>query len=384
MKIFDVAIIGSGPSGASAALKLAENGISAVIIEKETLPRYKTCGGGFVYRGRKNMPFDVSSVVEREFNKVDIYFDKAGIHLSPEREEPIISMIMRDDFDNLIVQKAKEAGITLLENHKLTDLSFGEHITLHTTEGDVFSKFVIAADGALSPTSKMAGWKEDTRYLIPALEYEVEVSPEDFERLSKEVRFDFDAIPLGYGWSFPKKNHLSLGVASMKRTKLDLKKHYKEYLLTLGITNVIDEKSHGFQIPVSPRTDGFFRNNVLLTGDAAGFADPITAEGISNAILSGVLAAESLIEAQLDSSETEKIYNNKLNEVLIPELKTGKYLSKLFYENQKARNYLLKMYGERIGNAMTEVFMGEMTYPIDIKKKLAQKIKGAIFKKLQF
>ena len=119
MKTYDVAVIGSGPSGASAALKLAENGISVVLIEKETLPRYKTCGGGFVYRGRRHMPFDVSSVVEREFNKIDIYFDKAGIHLTSEREEPIISMIMRDDFDNLIVEKAKKAGITLLEDHKL-------------------------------------------------------------------------------------------------------------------------------------------------------------------------------------------------------------------------------------------------------------------------
>ena len=53
MKTYDVAVIGSGPEGASAAFELAQQGISTVIIEKETLPRYKVCGGGFVYRGRK-------------------------------------------------------------------------------------------------------------------------------------------------------------------------------------------------------------------------------------------------------------------------------------------------------------------------------------------
>jgi geranylgeranyl reductase family protein len=380
MKKFDVAIIGSGPAGASAALKLAENGISTVIIEKETLPRYKTCGGGFVFRGRKNMPFDISSVVDREFNKIDIYFDKAGLHLSSERKDPIISMIMRDDFDNLIVQKAKQAGITLLEDHKLKEMSFGEVVTLHTSKGDIQSKFVIAADGALSVTAKLTGWKE-TRHLIPALEYEVEVTPEDFERLSKEVRFDFDAVPAGYGWSFPKKNHLSIGVASSHRKKIDLKKHYREYLLTLGITEVINEDFHGFQIPVSPRTDGFVRKNVFLVGDAAGFADPVTAEGISNAILTGVLVADAIIESNLDSDQAEKNYNSKLEEVLLPELKTGEYLSKIFYEQEKIRTFLMKKYGDRFCEAMTDFFMGERSYPTDIKKRIARKLKNAVFKK---
>ena len=64
MKHFDVAIIGSGPSGASTAFHLGKQGISTVIIEKETLPRYKTCGGSFVNRGKKNMPFDINEVIE--------------------------------------------------------------------------------------------------------------------------------------------------------------------------------------------------------------------------------------------------------------------------------------------------------------------------------
>lgn len=378
MRTFDVAIIGSGPSGASAALKLAENGVSAVLIEKETLPRYKTCGGGFVYKGLRKMPFDVSSVVEREFNKIDIFFNQAGVHLVSEREQPIISMIMREDFDNLIVEKAKEAGVTLLENHKLKDITFGEEIILHTSQGDIKSKFVIAADGALSITAKLAGW-EETRHLIPALEYEVEVSPEDFERLSQQVRFDFDAVPQGYGWCFPKKNHLSIGLASARRTKIDLKKLYKEYLVTLGIENVVSEDFHGFQIPVTPRTDGYTRKNVFLVGDAAGFADPVTAEGISNAILTGIMAAESIIESKCDSVKAAEIYNAKLNENLLAELKTGAYLAKLFYEQDKIRNFLMKRYGTSMCEAMTDIFMGERSYPTDIKKRMKEKLKSAIF-----
>ena len=192
----------------------------------------------------------------------------------------------------------------------MNDITFNESTTLHTSQGDVYTKFVIAADGALSPTAKLAGWKE-TRYLIPALEYEVEVSPEDFERLSQQVRLDFDAVPLGYGWSFPKRNHLSIGVASARRTKINLKKHYREYIETLGIKEIVSESFHGFQIPLTTRTDGFVRKNVFLVGDAAGFADPLSAEGISNAITSGRLAAESIIEGELDSEKVRRHFTRR-------------------------------------------------------------------------
>ncbi len=378
-RTFDVAVIGSGPAGASAALKLAEKGISTVIIEKATLPRYKTCGGGFAFRGRREMPFDISPVVEKEFYRVDAYFDKIGIHKVSERKEPIISMVMRDDFDNFLVEKAKEAGITLLEDHKLKDITFGKESILHTSQGEVRCKFIIAADGALSPTAKIAGWKE-TRLLIPALEYEVEVNSEDFERLSQTVRLDFDAAPMGYGWCFPKKNHLSIGLASFRRVKIDFKKLYREYMTdVLKITDPIHEELHGFQIPVTPRTDGCVRKNVFLVGDAAGFADPLTAEGISNAIFSGIMAADAIIESDLDQQKAEENYNHKLNTTLLPELKTGVRLSKLFYDNEMIRNFLMKRYGDRITEGMTQILMGERTYPKDIVKQVKKKLKQAIF-----
>lgn len=381
VKIYDVAIIGSGPAGASAALKLAESGISTVIIEKETLPRYKTCGGGFAYRGRRKMPFDISSVVEKEFFRVDAFFSKLDIHVFSERKEPIISMVMRDDFDKFLVDKAKEKGITLLENHKLTDITFADTITLHTSQGDVKTKFVIAADGVLSKTAKLTGWKE-TRLLIPALEYEVEVSPEDYERLSKSVRLDFDAIPMGYGWCFPKKNHLSIGLASFRKIKVDFKELYQDYLKNkLGITAVVSEEMHGFQIPVSPRTDGFVKKNVFLVGDAAGFADPLSAEGISNAIFSGIMAAESIIESNLHQTKAAALYTEKLEASLIHELKTGVKLSKLFYENEKIRNYLMNKYGDRLCEFMTQILMGERTYPKDAYKLIRKKIGKSLLAK---
>ena len=381
MKHFEVAIIGSGPSGASTAFYLGKEGISSVIIEKEKLPRYKTCGGGFVHRGRKNMPFDISKVIEREFFTVDSYFiNNPNICYKSSKDQPIVTMIMRDAFDNLIVEKAKEFGVTLLENHKLLEVTFdGKSSILNTSQGEISANFIIAADGVLSPTAKMSGWSTETRKLIPAMEYEVTVSEEDFERLSKSVRFDIDAVPYGYAWCFPKKNHLSLGVLTTKKGKINLKEYYKKYLQILGIHNIIEEDAHGFQIPISPRTDGFVKNNVFLIGDAAGFAEPITAEGISNAILTGKYVAEALIESKLDFELAKKIYEEKLKIKLLPELKSGLLLSKFFFNNNPIRNYILNNYGQHLNNIMVDILHGDRPFPTNVRKKLAAKIKEKVF-----
>lgn len=372
---FDVIIIGSGPAGASAAFELAKSNLKVAIIEKEKLPRYKTCGGGFVYRGRRDLPFDISEAVEREFFDVDIRFDNKKLAFKTVREQPIISMIMRDTFDHLITKEAQKLGVTLFEGEKLLQLELGEIASLKTSRRQITTKFIIAADGALSPTAKMAGW-EETRMMCPALEYEIKVPEADFKRLSNSARFDIDVVPYGYGWCFPKEKHLSVGVGNFMKNKkaINLKANYQTYLKYLGITEVLESEAHGFIIPISPRTDGFVKQNVFLCGDAAGFADPVTAEGISNAIYSGVLVAKSIAESSLDLEKAKKLYESKLEEKLIPELRIGVRLAKIFYENKTVRNLFLKKFGQTAAEYMTDIFMGDSTYPVDFKKKIKEKM----------
>lgn len=379
--IYDVAIIGSGPSGASAAFHAAKLGLKTIIIEKETLPRYKTCGGGFVFRGRKHMPFDISEVVESEFNTVDIVFAEKNLSFKTQRDHPIITMIMRDSFDHLIVKKAQEFGVDLLQGEALIEIKSGEIAELKTSNNLINSRFVIAADGALSPTAKLAGWTTETRMMCPALEYELEVSDEEFEKHKHAARFDIDAAPLGYGWSFPKKKHLSVGVGNFMKTKKNpkLREYYHKYVESIGIKDIISFSAHGFIIPISPRTDGFVKQNVFLIGDAAGFADPVTAEGISNAIYSGKLCAKAIAESELDPNTAEQLYHEKLEAKMLPELRTGVKLSKLFYENKTLRNMMLKKFGQHLADAMTDVFMGDRTYPHDYKKSIRKRLKKAMF-----
>ena len=228
----------------------------------------------------------------------------------------------------------------------------------------------------------MAGWNNDTRYLIPALDYEVDLNEIDFDRLSKRVRFDVGVIPFGYGWMFPKKRHLSIGVASMRRGKSNLPEYYQKYLQLLGIKEVVKQVKHGFQIPVSPRQDGFIRNNILLTGDAAGFADPVTAEGISHAILSGQLAAASIIESYQESKEAEVLYNRKLNEEILPQLAVGRFLAKILYGHAWIRKALFKKYGQQLSEALTDVFMGEKIYPNEAISRIKSIVSKGVLEKM--
>ena len=124
-KNYDVAIIGTGPSGAFAAYNLAKKGISTVIIDKETLPRYKICGGGLVYRGRKMLDFEINEILEGEFNQVDIFVKDKDVHFIPKRDIPVISMVMRDTFDELLVKKAQESGAELLQNSEVKSIENG-------------------------------------------------------------------------------------------------------------------------------------------------------------------------------------------------------------------------------------------------------------------
>lgn len=372
-KNYEVAIIGTGPSGAFAAYNLAKKGISTVVIDKETLPRYKICGGGLVYRGRKMLDFDIDEILEGQFNQVDIFVKDKDVHFSPERDLPVISMVMRDSFDELLVRKAQEFGAELLQNSEVKSIENGV-LKFANSELEIEAKIIVIADGALSPVSKLAGFKDD-RLLIPALEYEIEVPKEDFEKLSKSVRFDIDAAPFGYGWCFPKNNHLSVGVGVLKtKAKVKLKDYCETYMKDLGINTIISESAHGFVIPITPRTD-LVKDNCFVIGDAAGFADPIVAEGISNALLSGKIIAEAIAEGNSEVEKTKEVYLQKVNERLIPELKIGIKLAKFFYENTSIRNLFLKKLGPLAAERLTEVFLGNATYPSDYKKKLQEKLK---------
>jgi flavin-dependent dehydrogenase len=143
---------------------------------------------------------------------------------------------------------------------------------------------------------------------------------------------------------------------------MKLSRVFEQYLELINLNGVETIKSRGSLIPVSPRKDGFVRNRVLLTGDAAGLVDPVVGEGITSAILSGMIAARALLEGGLDEGKVKEFYEYELSRKILQELRLGRAMAKLIYDYPGLLRRLLALYGQEFTEAVTDVVTGEKTY----------------------
>jgi flavin-dependent dehydrogenase len=155
---------------------------------------------------------------------------------------------------------------------------------------------------------------------------------------------------------------VSIGVLSMARRGGDLKQVMARYLDLLGCSSATQVDAHGFVIPVRPRRGPFFDKRTLLVGDGAGFADPVTGEGISFAIRSGLMAAQSLIDMQLHEEAVRNTYIRSLTETILPELRTGRVLARLLYDCPRTRSWVFARQGQRLCEAVADVMVGKRRY----------------------
>lgn len=358
----DVVVVGSGPAGACAAWKLAQAGMTVTVLEKAALPRYKVCGGGLVSRTMQWVPIDVHHAVEQTCYQARLHFFSSGLSFVTQRTTPLVSMTMRAEFDQALLSAAQAHGATVRDRCGVERVFCHEDsITVATTHGTMRARFVIAADGALSKVARSVQW-EDGRRLVPALEYEVTVPSGLFHQFEGVARFDFDVIPAGYGWVFPKRNHLSIGVLSMTPNRQELRAAMGRYLAVLGCASPLSIERHGFVIPLGPRTGSFAKQRILLTGDAAGFADPVTGEGISSAVRSGLLAAQSLLDGQLQQEVVEGLYNRLVAQTILPELRAGRLLAYILYHCPRVRTWAFSQQGQRFCEMVADIMAGKKLY----------------------
>ncbi len=366
MQTFDVIVIGSGPAGNCCAIECANKGLNVAVIEKKKHPRLKVCGGGVVKRAFDLFPIDITPAVEQTIHETDLVWHQSNLHFTASNDEPYIYMVMRSKLDKLLADHAKSLGVTFFEQSEIDQLEQDANkVTVTLAEQKLTANWLIAADGASGTTAKLAGWASYTENNAPAVEAEIEVTDEAFARLSR-ARFDFEAIPQGYGWVFPKKNHLSIGVGCFhfkKEKSASPKTFLKSYYDIIGLRpeDILHVQQKGFVIPLRARTDGFSKGRVLLTGDAAGLADPLTAEGISAAIISGKLAASTAYSAK-SAEQAEKMYQQLLQNELLTDLGFSEKLSTWLYTQPKLVKQYLKLRKQAPIQRAMQIFSGELRF----------------------
>jgi geranylgeranyl reductase family protein len=336
------------------------------MLEKASFPRYKTCGGGVISRVTDLLPYDLDLVFEKKINEADIFDHSTNQHFHIERENPFLNMTMREKFDMFLLKKAVEKDAISLRGLEATDIYQDEKHAEAASFGERYSaKFIIGADGATGITTKVLGIQKYFKK-IPALEGEIFVDKSALQRFDNTARFDFGMFPKGYGWVFPKRDHLSIGVLSFNNTGINLNKYLKDYLDKLQINNATNVELHGYIIPFHRKIRRFGFGRILLIGDAAGLADPLTAEGISYAIESGRYAAEAILKGGDNVELVNKIFEMNIKQIL-PELKYAGLLSRFFYSSSSLRNYFFKKHGENLCSLMTDIICGKAKYSKALK-----------------
>jgi geranylgeranyl reductase family protein len=374
---YDVAIVGAGPAGALAAYELAKAGLSCVILEKESLPRYKVCGGGLIHKARKALGIDIQAAIERELYLTEFsLFGSDKTYRTPPQAKPMVTMVMRDQFDQLLVKAACLQGASLIEGFELKVLqTHGDGVDLTDASGrQVSANMVVGADGANSAVGRLGGWGH-FEAMAPALECELTVSDADMARFSGTARFDLDIPKDGYSWVFPKGQHLSIGVGRFfNKERINLHQTLDTYLAHLGLQSYADKTVHGFVIPLHPRKEGAILGRLFLVGDAAGFADPVLGEGLSSAILSGIAVGKAIGASGMELSRAQSHYQQYIDEEVLADLATARKLASFCYLSPSMRNWLMAQSSERLISAMTSIIMGESRYH-DYKMRFMAKLK---------
>ena len=389
----DVLIVGAGPAGSFAAELLANRGVKVALFDGRPPGEPKACGGGVTAKALKAWP-TLLNAVGRTINELDLY-SPGGKRLHLQLEEPF-AVYSRVAFDGYLRDRARDAGAQVVAEkisaRTIRRTSNGWHVK--TGSGDWAGSVLVGADGANSGIAKMLAGP---------------LSPSDME-----VAFGYRAplpangdaptvvafLPrwVGYAWAFPRPDHVSFGIATTQdafehqplddllwrfmigyyqqrdSAQMNFWKDDENTNETAAIRKDLESAAERYaaRIPGLAAQTWDKRTTCgddwALLGDAAGFADPVTGEGIYYALRSAELFAETYLAGALTKYETA------WREDFGAELRRAAQMRRRFYGNFWGAPFTERMIefakGHRgVRRVLGDLVAGEQGYT-NLKKKL--------------
>jgi geranylgeranyl reductase family protein len=303
----DVVVAGAGPAGAACAMAAHDLGLRVVVCDKATFPRDKTCGDGLTTAALRalealGVPLDALApqwapvtetvVVSPSGRQAHLPLPAGGLHAT---------VVERARLDHALVDTARRRGVEICEGQAVTDVvDDADGVKVRVADGTTFAaRHVVAADGHWSPVRRLVAPHASPRLgeWHAARAYYRDV---DDDRLW--VLFEADLLP-GYAWIFPLpggRANVGFGVLRADgRSGRELKHLWRDLSARPSVTAVLgdavaDGPVRAWPIPTDYHPDRLAHGRVLFAGDAAGVVDPMTGEGIAQALDTGVLAAHAI------------------------------------------------------------------------------------------
>ncbi len=329
MTNYDALVVGAGPAGSVAAYHLAKMGFSTLLLEKFSLPRDKPCGGAVMYRGIRVLEGQIPKrLVERSVYGLRFVLpDDEEVTFLSQRLLGITTT--RSAFDEFLARRASDAGAVLLEQACVKEARISSIARVQLRDGREFTgRVIVGADGVNSVIARTLGLRAARKNLM-----QVGLGMEaDFHVGEDRVREVFEGNPtilemfpvenrVSYGWVFPKREHLSIGIAGVAVHMYPLRPVFDRFIKKI-------EQRVGISLTASRRGTCFIgagglagpnvTDRAVLVGDAAGFVDPMMGEGIAYAMRSGVHAA-TILGLGLELDRLDKKFLSRYHHLCVKE-----------------------------------------------------------------
>ena len=289
MSRYDVLVVGGGPAGSAVAYGLATRGATVLLADRARFPRDKPCGGGLTTRAFVECPVDPSPVVEDEVDVVELRFryrDKVERHAS----RPVVRMTQRRRLDLFLLDAARAAGVVVREG---VGVRLGDRPVVGGEP--ISADVVVGADGANGTSARALGLGGDIVRGV-ALEANVPFGAVPRERYAGRAVIELADIPGGYGWVFPKGDHVNVGVGAWESEGPRLRAHLQRLCEAHAIDPDAMVDLRGHRLPLRRRETRVAADRSLLVGDAAGLVDPVSGDGMYECFVSARCASDAILD----------------------------------------------------------------------------------------
>jgi len=294
---FDVVVIGGGPAGSAAAHIMSRTGMNVAVIDKAIFPRNKLCGGLLTERSQAVFKSIFGEgwepAIETVSDSIAFYYrDRFLNQLDSYRR---IYFTSRPNYDAFLLELAAKKGAKVFQGRIVSSIDLQNRTIILADGQKIQADFIIGADGVNSRVSRLIAGSRDRRRTL-AFGLECEIPRDLLKRSVQSPEIYLGIARWGYGWVFPKKNSVTVGLAGLLNSNSSLRSNFEQFLRQIcGFLPDIPYEGH--HIPFGYYLNMPGRAATLLVGDAAGLVEPVTGEGIAFAMLSGRYAGEAVVQA---------------------------------------------------------------------------------------